>query len=236
MRFHTYHLTALSINIIFHVALFIIGFQYASQFSISSHVESSISCQHNKPSAAVPPTYFVLMNKRGEMMKKNFNGQFKRNFNKSCILLNTVVWKSFCPLLISFFACLSHFNISNHQTIYILVKDITSKHVMQFSSMIISMCTYPTHSSLHHGIKTPFRRVKVPRNGLCCDFLVVVFLIWCHAEHMSVAKGRLTLLIIIITWVLQFLLVGVSVRKDGLINKGPKPCIYRYVYYFHNLL
>ncbi len=44
---------------------------------------------------------------------------------------------------------------------------------------------------------------------------------------MSVAKGSLTLLVILITWLLQFLLVGVGVRKDGLIDKGTKPCSYR---------
>ena len=60
--FNTYHVNAFRIKIVLHVTLFIIGLQYASQFSIPCHVKSSISGQHNQPGAAVPPTNDVLKN------------------------------------------------------------------------------------------------------------------------------------------------------------------------------
>lgn len=58
----THHHTAFIIKVVFHVTLLIIWFQYPSQFSITSHVEASISCQHDQPGAAVPPANGSLNN------------------------------------------------------------------------------------------------------------------------------------------------------------------------------
>lgn len=55
-----YHLTALCINVVVHVAHFIVGLQNSSQFSVSGHVEPSICGEDDQPGAAVPPTYFIL--------------------------------------------------------------------------------------------------------------------------------------------------------------------------------
>lgn len=92
------------------------------------------------------------------------------------------------------------------------------------------LSAYPTYCSLHHGIKTPFRRVQVPGDELLFHFPFELLLLWCHIKHMSVAKCSLTLLVNLITWLQQFLLVGVSVRKDCFINKGTKSCSYRNSY------
>lgn len=76
--FHTYHLSALDIKIVFHVTLFIIGFQYTGQLSVPSHMESSISGKHNQPSAVAVPTNFVLNNISGSI--KTQSNAVKINF------------------------------------------------------------------------------------------------------------------------------------------------------------
>lgn len=87
--------------------------------------------------------------------------------------------------------------------------------------------SYLTYSSLHHGIQTPLWRVQIPRDKLLFHFSFEVILIWCQAKNVSVAKGSLTLLVVLITRLQQFFLVGVRVRKDCFINKGTKPWNYR---------
>lgn len=57
-----YLFAALGVKVVVHVTLLVVGLQNAGQLSIPSHVESSISGQNNQPSAAIPPTYFVLNN------------------------------------------------------------------------------------------------------------------------------------------------------------------------------
>lgn len=62
MALFTHHQIAVIIKVIFHVTLLIVRFQYPSQFSITSHVEASISRQHDQPGAAVPPANGSLNN------------------------------------------------------------------------------------------------------------------------------------------------------------------------------
>lgn len=58
------------VQVIFHVALSVIGLQNAGQFPVTSHVEPSVGGQHDQPGAAVPPAYFVLNNKCCQLCEK----------------------------------------------------------------------------------------------------------------------------------------------------------------------
>lgn len=62
MALFTHHHVAFIIKVVFHVALLVIRFQNPSQFSITGHVEASVSGQHDQPGAAVPPANGSLNN------------------------------------------------------------------------------------------------------------------------------------------------------------------------------
>lgn len=57
-----YHVVVHGIDVVAHVALLVVGLQYAGQLAVSSHVEACVGGEHDQPGAAVPPADPLLHN------------------------------------------------------------------------------------------------------------------------------------------------------------------------------